>query len=105
MAILRKVHEKRMGTSRYYRRDEQVHAYVTLNFTNYILYVEYIIMRDSKAIPAQALRTSGVAGYKVSRKLAYEGGKAVSPKHRSPLLHRRYSLDSCLSEAESILWP
>ena len=37
---------------------------------------------------------------KISRQSTHEGGKVVSPTHRPPLHHRKYSLYSFLLEAE-----
>jgi hypothetical protein len=38
---------------------------------------------------------------RISRQLAHEGGKVVSPTHRPPLPPRKYSWNSFLLEAES----
>jgi len=45
---------------------------------------------------AQVLRVSGASDYQISRQSAHEGGKVVSPKHRSLLPSRKYSWYSCL---------
>jgi len=62
-------------------------------------------VKQSHYRPGQALRIPGVRGSQISRQLAHEGGKVVSPTHRSPLFPRKYSWYSFLSEAESTPGP
>jgi hypothetical protein len=54
-----------------------------------------------KAIPLQTW--TGPEGYSglISRQLAHEGGKVVSPIHRPPLPPRKYSWYLFLLEADS----
>ena len=57
-----------------------------------------------KAIPLQAWtgpEVQGGSGSQISRQLACEGGKVVSPTHRPPLPPRKYSWYSFLLEDES----
>jgi hypothetical protein len=63
----------------------------------------------AKAIQLQAcgqtLRVLEGLGSQISRQLAHEGGKVVSPLHRPPLPPRIYSWYSYLLEAESTPGP
>jgi len=58
-------------------------------------------VKQSHYRPGQALRVPGGRGSQISRQLAHEGGKVVSPTHQQPLPHRKYSWYSFLLEAES----
>jgi len=49
----------------------------------------------------QSVRITGGWGSKISRQLALEGGKVVSPTHRPSLRPRKYSWYSFLLEAQS----
>jgi len=55
--------------------------------------------------PGQTLRAPEVRGCQISRQLAHESGKVVSPTHRSPLPKRKYSWYSFLLEAKSTPGP
>jgi hypothetical protein len=64
-------------------------------------YMPFPVKYIGKAILVQAQRFPGGLSSQISRHLAYNGGKVVSPTHRPPLPPRKYSWYSFLLEAES----
>ena len=88
-----------------------LYRYVCSELTIYPLEFDLLINNCIiyyKAIPLKV--STGPEGSRrlrlpISRQLAQEGGKVVSPKHRAPLLPRKYSCFSFLLEAESTPGP
>jgi hypothetical protein len=50
------------------------------------------MQKESHYTPGQALKATGGWDSQISRKLANESGKVISPMHRLPLPPRKYSL-------------
>ena len=63
-------------------------------------------VKETMYRPEEGLRFSGIWGFQISQKSAYESGKVVSPTHRRPLSNGKYSWYSFLLQAESTqeLW-
>ena len=68
------------------------------NFNNCPL---FITVQSSRYRPGQVLIVPEGCGFQISRQSAHEGGKVVSPSHRPPLPHRKYSWHSFLLENHS----
>jgi hypothetical protein len=64
----------------------------------YVQELAYLVkVKQSHHRPGQALRAPGGWGSQISRQLAHEGGKAVSPTHRPPLPHELLLLQISVS--------
>jgi hypothetical protein len=62
-----------------------LHNYVPMNVTNLQSWYLKHPVKISHYRPGQTLRVTAFCGSQISRKLAHEGGKVVSPTHRPPL--------------------
>jgi len=80
-------------------------AWHQLTATNTMYPDTHMKVKQSHYRPGPALRVPGGWGSQISRHLAHEGGKVVSPKNRPPLPHRKYSWYSFLLEADSTPGP
>jgi len=63
------------------------------------------MVKKHRCSPGKAVKLPEVWGSQISRRSAHEGGKVVSPTHRSPLPTRNYCWYSFLLEAESTPGP
>jgi len=79
--------------------------YICYCYYYYYIYKVKVKVKKSLYKPEQALRVPGASGSQISRQSAHEGGKVVSPTHRTPLPRRKYCWDSFLLEAESTPGP
>ena len=73
--------------------------------SQYVSHRNKFIVKQSLYSPGQALMVPEGWGSQISRQLAHEGGKDVSPTHRPTLPPRKYSWYSLLLEAQSIPGP
>ena len=62
-------------------------------------------LKQSHYRPGQTQRVPEGLGSQISRQLAHEGSKVVSPTHRPPLPRRKHSWYSFLLETKSTLGP
>jgi len=82
----------------------QCPATTTLYRSIYVPLVK-VKVNQSPSRPGYALAVPRGSGSRISRQLAYEGGKFVSPTHQPSLPPKKYSWYSLLLQAESTPWP